>query len=43
MIFLKPLFPSGLPKIHEHDGKRPQAFRILLIQVGFDCTLLNVI
>ena len=19
-------FPKGLPKIHEHDGKRPQAF-----------------
>ena len=26
-IFQKPHpFPSGLPKIHEHDGKRPQAF-----------------
>ncbi|MEM9867213.1 MAG: DUF4159 domain-containing protein [Bacteroidota bacterium] len=22
-------FPDGLPKIHEHDGKRPQAFGIL--------------
>ena len=22
-------FPKGLPKIHEHDGKRPQAFGIL--------------
>jgi hypothetical protein len=21
-------FPEGLPKIHEHDGKRPQAFGI---------------
>ena len=21
-------FPKGLPKIHEHDGKRPQAFGI---------------
>ena len=21
-------FPQGLPKIHEHDGKRPQAFGI---------------
>ena len=21
-------FPDGLPKIHEHDGKRPQAFGI---------------
>jgi hypothetical protein len=26
-IFEKPhRFPDGLPKIHEHDGKRPQAF-----------------
>ncbi len=26
-IFQKPFaFPEGLPKIHEHDGKRPQAF-----------------
>ncbi len=23
-------FPGGLPKIHEHDGKRPQAFGIFL-------------
>ena len=22
------IFPEGLPKIHEHDGKRPQAFGI---------------
>lgn len=22
-------FPTGLPKIHEHDGKRPQAFGIV--------------
>jgi hypothetical protein len=22
-------FPSGLPKIHEHDGKRPQGFAIV--------------
>ncbi len=28
-IFQKPYsFPSGIPKIHEHDGKRPQAFGI---------------
>jgi hypothetical protein len=28
-IFQKPnLFAAGLPKIHEHDGKRPQAFGI---------------
>ncbi len=30
-IFKKPYsFPNGLPKIHEHDGKRPQAFGIIL-------------
>ena len=23
-------FPNGLPKIHEHDGKRPQAFGIFI-------------
>jgi len=23
-------FPEGLPKIHEHDGKRPQAFAIII-------------
>ena len=29
VIFQKPFsFPNGLPKIHEHDGKRPQAFGI---------------
>ncbi|MBQ0741622.1 DUF4159 domain-containing protein, partial [Aquimarina celericrescens] len=22
-------FPQGLPKIHEHDGKRPQALGII--------------
>ena len=28
-IFQKPnSFPTGIPKIHEHDGKRPQAFGI---------------
>ncbi|MFQ3173166.1 MAG: hypothetical protein ACI8W0_000251 [Flavobacterium sp.] len=28
-IFQKPfLFTNGLPKIHEHDGKRPQAFGV---------------
>lgn len=30
-IFQKPnLFSGGLPKIHEHDGKRPQAFGIFV-------------
>ncbi len=30
-IFQKPYsFPAGLPKIHEHDGKRPQAFGIFV-------------
>jgi hypothetical protein len=29
-IFHKPnLFPDGLPKIHEHDGKRPQGFGLI--------------
>ena len=23
-------FPNGLPKIHEHDGKRPQGFALIL-------------
>ena len=31
IIFQKPnSFPSGLPKIHEHDGKRAQAFGIFV-------------
>lgn len=30
-IFQKPYsFPSGIPKIHEHDNKRPQAFGIFI-------------
>ncbi len=30
-IFQKPFsFPNGLPKIHEHEAKRPQAFGIFL-------------
>lgn len=30
-IFQNPnSFPAGLPKIHEHDGKRPQAFGIFI-------------
>ncbi len=30
-IFQKPYsFASGIPKIHEHDGKRPQAFGIFV-------------
>ncbi|TDE03477.1 DUF4159 domain-containing protein [Flavobacterium hiemivividum] len=31
IIFQKPyLFSNGLPKIHEHDGNRPQAFGIFV-------------
>lgn len=31
MIFQKPFpFPAGIPKIHEHEGKRPQAFGIFV-------------
>lgn len=30
-IFQKPnSFPAGIPKIHEHDGKRPQAFGVFV-------------
>ncbi len=44
-IFQKPFsFPNGLPKIHEHDGKRPQAFGIfinnkLALLYTFECDL----
>lgn len=31
VLFKEPYsFPSGLPKIHEHDNKRPQAFGIVI-------------
>lgn len=31
LIFKKPfMFSNGLPKIHEHEGKRPQAFGIFI-------------
>jgi hypothetical protein len=45
VIFQKPyLFSGGLPKIHEHDGKRPQAFGIfidnkLVLLYTFECDL----
>jgi hypothetical protein len=44
-IFQKPsLFASGLPKIHEHEGKRPQAYGIfidnrLVLLYTFECDL----
>lgn len=44
-IFQKPYsFPNGLPKIHEHDGKRPQAFGIfidnrLILLYTYECDL----
>lgn len=44
-IFQKPnVFASGLPKIHEHDNKRPQAFGIfienrLVFLYTFECDL----
>ncbi|MES2574789.1 MAG: DUF4159 domain-containing protein [Bacteroidota bacterium] len=44
-IFQKPfLFSGGLPKIHEHEGKRPQAFGIfienrLVLLYTFECDL----
>lgn len=39
-------FPQGLPKIHEHDGKRPQAFGIfhenrLVLLFTYECDLGN--
>ena len=45
LIFQKPnSFPNGLPKIHEHDGKRPQAFGIfvsnkLVLLYTYECDL----
>jgi hypothetical protein len=45
LIFQKPyLFSSGLPKIHVHEGKRPQAFGIfidnrLALLYTFECDL----
>ena len=44
-IFQKPnIFSGGLPKIHQHDGKRPQAFGIfegnrLVLLYTFECDL----
>lgn len=44
-IFSTPFaFPNGLPKIHEHDAKRPQAFGIfennrLVVLYTFECDL----
>ena len=44
-IFQKPYnFRSGLPKIHEHDGKRPQAFGVfinnrLVLLYTYECDL----
>ena len=44
-IFQKPYtFPSGIPKIHEHDGKRPQAFGVfennrLILLYTYECDL----
>jgi hypothetical protein len=44
-IFSVPFaFPNGLPKIHEHDAKRPQAFGIfennrLVVLYTFECDL----
>ena len=44
-IFQKPyIFANGLPKIHEHDGKRPQAFGVfvenrLVLLYTYECDL----
>ena len=39
-------FPAGLPKIHEHDGKRPQGFALIfkgriVCYYTFECDLGN--
>jgi hypothetical protein len=39
-------FPNGLPKIHEHDGKRPQAFALfykgkMICFYDYECDLGN--
>lgn len=39
-------FPGGLPKIHEHDGKRPQGFALIyqgriVCYYSFECDLGN--
>jgi hypothetical protein len=39
-------FPNGLPKIHEHDGKRPQGFALVwksrvICYYTFECDLGN--
>jgi hypothetical protein len=45
VLFQKPFsFPYGLPKIHEHDGKRPQAYGIfidskLVLLYTYECDL----
>lgn len=45
VIFQRPyLFSGGLPKIHEHDGKRPQAFGLfienkLVLLYTYECDL----
>lgn len=45
LIFQKPFsFPNGLPKIHEHENKRPQAFGIfvknrLVLLYTYECDL----
>ena len=47
LIFQKPyLFPNGLPKIHEHDGKKAQAFALLehgkiICLYTYECDLGN--
>ena len=47
LIFQKPFaFPNGLPKIHEHDGKKAQAFAIIeqnriICLYTYECDLGN--
>lgn len=46
IFHLKFNFPNGLPKIHEHDGKRPQAFALfykgrMICFYDYECDLGN--
>jgi hypothetical protein len=46
LYHLKYDFPLGLPKIHEHDGKRPQGFALIykgriVCYYTYECDLGN--
>lgn len=44
ILFQEPFnFPNGLPKIHEHDNQKPQAFESLLKEELFYFILTKLI